>query len=192
MCGRYAFFTDRELQEIDEIIEKISDDIQRDKMKTGEIFPTNVAPVFVPQKEIVTPKLMTWGFPNFRNKGVIINARAETVKEKKLFGSSLRERRCIIPSTGFYEWDGDKKKFIFNMPDSQMLYMAGIYNQFEGENRFVILTTEANSSIADVHNRMPVVVPKDRIEDWIMDLELVDNILYGEHPRLLREESRNV
>lgn len=184
MCGRYAFFTDRELQEIDEIIEKISDDIKRDKMKTGEIFPTNVAPVFVPQKDIVTPKLMTWGFPNFRNKGVIINARAETVKEKKLFGSSLRERRCIIPSTGFYEWDGDKKKFIFNMPDSQMLYMAGIYNQFEGENRFVILTTEANSSIADVHNRMPVVVPKDRIEDWIMDLELVDNILYGEHPRL--------
>lgn len=192
MCGRYAFFTDRELQEIDEIIEKISDDIQRDKMKTGEIFPTNVAPVFVPQKEIITPKLMVWGFPNFRNKGVIINARAETVREKKLFGSSLRERRCIIPSTGFYEWDADKKKFIFNMPDSQMLYMAGIYNQFEGENRFVILTTEANSSIADVHNRMPVVVPKDRIEDWIMDVELVDNILYGEHPRLSREESRSV
>jgi len=191
MCGRYAFFTDRELQEIDEIIEKISDDIQRDKMKTGEIFPTNVAPVFVPQNEIVTPKLMTWGFPNFRNKGVIINARAETVKEKKLFGSSLRERRCIIPSTGFYEWDAEKKKFIFNMPDSQMLYMAGIYNQFEGENRFVILTTDANPSIADVHNRMPVVIPKNRIEDWIMDPELVDNIMFGEHPSL-RKEITNV
>lgn len=192
MCGRYAFFTDRELQEIDEIIEKISDDIQRDKMKTGEIFPTNVAPVFVPQKDIVMPKLMVWGFPNFQNKGVIINARAETVREKKLFGASLRERRCIIPSTGFYEWDADKKKFIFNMPDSQMLYMAGIYNQFEGENRFVILTTEANLSMAGVHDRMPVVVPKDRIEDWIMDVELVDNILYGDHPNLFKEESRNV
>lgn len=192
MCGRYAFFTDRELQEIDEIIEKISDDIQRDKMKTGEIFPTNVAPVFVPQKDIVTPKLMVWGFPNFQNKGVIINARAETVREKKLFGASLRERRCIIPSTGFYEWDADKKKFIFNMPDSQMLYMAGIYNQFEGENRFVILTTEANLSMAGVHDRMPVVVPKDRIEDWIMDVDLVDNILYGDHPNLFKEESRNV
>ncbi len=186
MCGRYAFFTDRELQEIDEIIEQISDDIQRDKMKTGEIFPTNVAPVFIPQKEVIKPKLMVWGFPNFTNKGVIINARAETAKDKKLFGSSLRERRCIIPSTGFYEWDEEKKKFIFNMLDSQMLYMAGIYNQFEGENRFVILTTEANSSISDVHNRMPVVVPKDRIEDWIMDGELVDYIMFGEHPDLTK------
>jgi putative SOS response-associated peptidase YedK len=184
MCGRYAFFTDRELQEIDEIIEQISDDIQRDKLKTGEIFPTNVVPVFIPQKEIIKPKLMVWGFPNFQNKGVIINARAETVKEKKLFGSSLRERRCIIPSTGFYEWDAEKKKFIFNMPDSQLLYMAGIYNQFEGENRFVILTTEANSSMASVHNRMPVVVPKARIEDWILDKELVEDILFGEHPGL--------
>ncbi len=189
MCGRYAFFTDRELQEIDDIIEQISDDIQRDKMKTGEIFPTNVVPVYVPQNEIIMPKLMVWGFPNFRNKGVIINARAETVQEKKLFGSSLRERRCIIPSTGFYEWDANKKKFIFNMPDSQMLCMAGIYNQFEGESRFVILTTQANSSIADVHDRMPVVVPKDRIEDWMMDAELVDNILFGQHPYLQKDDA---
>lgn len=187
MCGRYAFFTDRELQEIDEIIEKISDDIQRDKMKTGEIFPTNVAPVLVPQHEIITPKLMVWGFPNFRNKGVIINARAETVKDKNLFGSSLRARRCVIPSTGFYEWDAEKKKFIFNTPDSQMLYMAGIYNQFEGENRFVILTTEANSSMADVHNRMPIVVPKEQIDDWIMDINQVDNILFGRHPSLRKD-----
>lgn len=187
MCGRYAFFTDRELQEIDEIIEQISDDIQRDKMKTGEIFPTNVVPVFIPQKEIIKPQLMVWGFPNFTNKGVIINARAETASEKKLFGSSLRERRCIIPSTGFYEWDADKKKFIFNTPDSPMLYMAGIYNQFEGQNRFVILTTEAQGTIADIHTRMPIVVPKDRIDDWIMDTELVDNILFGTHPNLQRD-----
>lgn len=187
MCGRYAFFTDRELQEIDEIIEKISDDIQRDQMKTGEIFPTNVAPVLIPKKEIVTAKLMVWGFPRFTGKGVIINARAETVKEKKLFASSLRERRCIIPSTGFYEWDADKKKFIFNMPDSQMLYMAGIYNEFQGENRFVILTTQANPSMAAVHDRMPVVVPKELVDDWIMDYELVDRFLFGTQPSLLKD-----
>lgn len=187
MCGRYAFFTDRELQEIDEIIEQISDDIQREKLKTGEIFPTNIVPVYVPQNEIVKPKLMTWGFPNFRNKGVIINARAETVEEKKLFSSSLKARRCIVPSTGFYEWDADKKKFIFNTPDDQMLYMAGIYNQFDGENRFVILTTDANASMAPVHNRMPVVVPKDMVRHWILDSRSIDEILRGPHPDLLME-----
>lgn len=187
MCGRYAFFTDRELREIDEIIEQISDDIQRDQLKTGEIFPTNVAPVYVPDHEIVKPRLMTWGFPNFRKKGVIINARAETAFEKNLFRSSLMTRRCIIPSTGFYEWDKDKNKFIFNTPGDQMLYMAGIYNQFEGQNRFVILTTDANDSMARVHDRMPVVVPKDMMKDWMLDSRSVDEILLGPHPDLRME-----
>ena len=113
-------------------------------MKTGEIFPTDLTPVLLPYADVIVPRLMVWGFPSFRNKGVIINARSETVREKKLFASALEKRRCIIPSTGFYEWNAEKKKFLFNMPDSGMLYMAGIYDRFDGEDRFVILTTEAN------------------------------------------------
>lgn len=187
MCGRYTFFTDKELQEVDDIIEQISNDIQLENMKTGEIFPTNVVPVFLPEKDIVIPRLMIWGFPNFRNKGVIINARSETAREKKLFGSSLERRRCVIPSTGFYEWDPEKKKYLFNMPESQMLYMAGIYDQFDGQNRFVILTTEANRSMAEVHNRMPVIIPKDRIKDWIFDFNKTDDLLLHEQPGLVKK-----
>ena len=187
MCGRYTFFTDKELQEVDEIIEQISNEIRLENMKAGEIFPTNVAPVLLPQDEIVIPRLMVWGFPNFRSKGVIINARAETAAEKKLFGASLASRRCIIPSTGFYEWDAEKKKFLFNMPDSGMLYMAGLYNRFDGEDRFVILTTEANGSIAAVHDRMPVIVPKAGIRDWICDRERTFDFLYGGQPELVKK-----
>lgn len=186
MCGRYTFFTDKELQEVDEIIEQISNEIQLENMKAGEIFPTDLAPVLLPQEDIIVPRLMVWGFPNFRNKGVIINARSETAMEKKLFGSSLERRRCIIPSTGFYEWNAEKKKFLFNMPDSGMLYMAGIYNRFDGEDRFVILTTEANESMAEVHNRMPVVVPKDRIHDWICDFSKIGDLLAGGQPSLVK------
>lgn len=187
MCGRYTFFTDRELQEVDEIIEQISNEIQLENMKAGEIFPTNVAPVLLHHEDIIVPRLMVWGFPNFRNKGVIINARSETAREKKLFGASLERRRCIIPSTGFYEWNAEKKKFLFNMPDSGMLYMAGIYNRFDGEDRFVILTTEANASMAEVHNRMPVVVPKDRIRDWICDPGGAEELLLHEQPGLTKK-----
>lgn len=111
MCGRYTFFTDRELQEVDEIIEQISNEIQLEKMKKGEIFPTNVAPVLLPQDDIVGPRLLAWGFPNFQSKGVIINARSETVREKIIFASSMERRRCVIPSTGFYEWDAEKRNF---------------------------------------------------------------------------------
>lgn len=186
MCGRYTFFTDKELQEVDEIIDQISNEIQLENMKTGEIFPTDMAPVLLPHDDIIVPRLMVWGFPNFRNKGVIINARSETAWEKKLFGSSLERRRCIIPSTGFYEWNAEKKKFLFNMPDSGMLYMAGIHSRFDGEDRFVILTTEANASMAEVHNRMPVVVPKDRIHDWISDFSKAQDLLAGGPPGLVK------
>lgn len=186
MCGRYTFFTDKELQEVDEIIEQISNDIQLEKMKAGDIFPTNVAPILLPERDIVIPRLMIWGFPGFRGKSVIINARSETAREKKMFATSLEKRRCIIPSTGFYEWDAEKKKYLFNMSDSQMTYMAGIYSQFDGENRFVILTTEANTSMAGVHNRMPLIIPKDGIKDWIYDLKQTDNFIFHEQPELVK------
>ncbi|QOX63698.1 SOS response-associated peptidase [Anoxybacterium hadale] len=189
MCGRYTFFTDKELQEVDEIIDQISNEILLEKMKAGEIFPTNAAPVLLPQGELVIPRIMIWGFPNFRNKGVIINARSETAREKKLFGPSLVNRRCVIPSTGFYEWDRHKRKFLFSMSDSKMLYMAGIYSKFEEENRFVILTTGANRSMEQVHDRMPVILPKNRIKDWLLDANQLDDILFGNQPELVKSEA---
>ncbi len=186
MCGRYTFFTDKELQEVDEIIEQISNEIRLEQVKAGEIFPTDVVPVLLPERELVIPRLMIWGFPNFRNKGVIINARSETAREKKLFGASLERRRCAIPSTGFYEWDKQKKKYLFNMPDTGMLYMAGFYDQFNGEDRFVILTTSANRSMAAIHERMPVILPKTRINDWIFDGKQTDELMLKKQPELLK------
>jgi putative SOS response-associated peptidase YedK len=179
LCGRYTFFTDKELSEIDEIIEQVSNEVQLEKMKTGEIFPTDLVPVLLPQDEIIIPRLMIWGFPHFQDKGVTINARSETVQEKKLFASSLEQRRCVIPSTGFFEWDAAKKKYLFNMPGSRMLYMAGIYNRFANEVRFVILTTEANRSVEEIHKRMPVVISKDKMKEWLFDFNSVENILFG-------------
>ena len=186
MCGRYTFFTDKELREIDEIIEKIDHEIRKEQMKTGEIFPTDTVPVLVAEGGKVVPRLLDWGFPNFRDKRVIINARAETAREKKMFSASLKSRRCIVPSTGFYEWDSSKNKYLFNVPDTKMLYMAGLYSCFEGTDRFVILTTDANQSMAEVHHRMPVVVPRSLIGDWIYNGKMVNDILHREPPQLIR------
>lgn len=183
MCGRYTFYTDRELREVDEIIQKISDDIQRDKMKTGEIFPTNLAPVLLAEEQA---RLLTWGFPNFSGKGVIINARSETAREKPLFRSSLAQRRCVIPSTGFFEWNKEKRKYLFQLPQEKMLYMAGLYNSFDGEERFVILTTAANNSISDVHDRMPVVLAQQEIQPWLFDPQAASDIFITPRPNLSR------
>lgn len=189
MCGRYTLFTDKELKEIDDIINQLANDPNFGRMKTGEVFPTEVVPVLTPNmnRNRAVPHLFTWGFPSFHSKKVIINARAETVHEKPMFRASVERRRCVVPSTGFYEWDCRKKKFLYNMPDSPLLYMAGIYNQFEGENRFVILTTDSNPSVSDVHERMPLVLDREQVEEWLFDDRAVDEILGGEHPLLVKK-----
>ena len=117
------------------------------------------------KESFLSPETVIWGFPGFHGKGVIINARVEAVAEKPMFRNCLATRRCIIPSTCFYEWshDDQKTKYQSNLPGASALYMAGLYNEFQGENRFVIFTTAANTSMADVHNR---ILDRDRMERW--------------------------
>ena len=191
MCGRYAILTDDENDEILKILEQIQKQEYHSSVQSGEIYPTNHAPVLLSRDEKLAPEVQIWGFPNFKNKGVIINARSETVMEKHLFRQSVFTKRCVIPSTGFYEWKHDetRKKYLFRMNGKTPLYMAGLYNEFNGEKRFVVLTTKANDSIADVHNRMPVVINNDLIADWIFDTNRAIAMLNDVPPALVRMEA---
>ncbi|WP_278309112.1 SOS response-associated peptidase family protein [Marasmitruncus massiliensis] len=110
MCGRYNFSA-KESQDIRNIVAEVERKYGVTGMKTGEIFPANLVPVLLPSGSGMEPELFTWGFPNFRNKGVIINARAETAQERPMFKKCLAEKRCVIPTTGFFEWDSAKKKY---------------------------------------------------------------------------------
>jgi putative SOS response-associated peptidase YedK len=186
MCGRYNF-TVEQSEEVMEILEKLNAKFQGKEYKTGEIYPTNLAPILVEEKEEVIPTLSNWGFPKYDEKGVIINARAESAFEKKTFRDSLLNRRCIIPSTGFYEWDGNKRKFMFRLEGTNALYMAGLYMYYRDEMRYVVLTTDANDSMKDVHNRMPLVIPKKEIKTWIMDDSATNELLHRVPPMLIRE-----
>lgn len=156
MCGRYTVSTEEEVIEIREIIHEINQRLvntpEHALMKTGEICPTSIAPVLALESQCVRPQLMKWGFPKWQGSGVIINARAETAAQKPMFRSSLISRRCIVPSTGFFEWShapGKKEKYLLRLPDAPALYMAGLYNTFRDEHRkpyaaYAILTTAAN------------------------------------------------
>ncbi|AMJ41019.1 SOS response-associated peptidase [Anaerotignum propionicum] len=191
MCGRYEMFISPENREMMRIVEDIENKYgAKNNMRTGEIFPTNVVPILSCDSSNIMPELSIWGFPKFHSKGVIINSRAETAIDKPTFRKNLLERRCVIPSTGFYEWKQDvsKKKYKFNLADSENLYMAGIWNEFKNEKRFVILTTAANNSMVDIHNRMPIVLQKEKIEDWIIDTDYAMMLLNEEQPVLERIE----
>lgn len=191
MCGRYSLFSQEENLEIMRIVRTLDNKYPQNNMKHGEIFPTNTAPILCLEENGITPELSTWGFPRFGAKGVIINARSETADSRPMFRKSLHNRRCVVPSTGFYEWsqNGEKTKYRFNLLHDSTLYMAGIFNEFQGENRFVILTTGANNSIADVHNRMPVILPKTMTADWIMSEDFALSYLHATMPVLQREVS---
>ena len=178
MCGRYTISIDE--QEIRDIVNAITQRHPDAEFKTGEIYPTNPAPVLLAGQDDIRPDVAVWGFPNFRSKsGVIINTRAETALDKKSFRESLLSRRCVIPSTGFFEWakDAKKQKYLFRETGKALLYMAGFYNEFGGERRYVILTTDANQSVRDIHNRMPVIVYRQEIGDWIRNETAMRKIL---------------
>ena len=186
MCGRYNF-TVEQSDEVIEILEKLNARFQGKEYKTGEISPTDLAPILVEEKAEIAPVLSTWGYPKFDSKGVIINARAESAMEKLTFRDSLLRRRCIIPSTGFYEWDAGKRKYLFRLEGTSTLYMAGVYTMHLEEPRYVILTTVANESMKDIHDRMPLVIPKQEITAWIMDPQATNELLHRVPPLLIKE-----
>lgn len=180
MCGRYVLFTSEEYEEIRAIIKEIeANDVSNfNLMKTREIFPTDTVPVITMNVDNNrSVDLFKWGFPNFKqNSGVIINARGETIEEKPTFKKILYTKRCLIPACGFFEWkksDKKKNKYLIKPENYNFFYMAGLYNSFIDKSGnpytgFVIITTEANNEMSNIHNRMPLLITsKDKAYEWI-------------------------
>lgn len=108
----------------------------------------------------------------FRN----INARSETINEKPSFKNAFRKRRCLIPANGFYEWGKDMGKTPFRifLKDENLFAIAGIWETWkDAENRaidsFSIITTSANSLVADIHHRMPVILKPEDEQSWLTE-----------------------
>ena len=131
---------------------------------------------------------MTWGFTNPVKKGLIINARAETAREKVTFADSVAKRRCVIPASGFYEWDPYKARYRFTSPEGGLLLLAGFYRREQGVPRFTILTTEANDSMIKVHDRMPVMISREEIRPWIGDDAKLPDFLSRKQVSLVCEQ----
>ena len=126
-----------------------------------------------------------WGFPGFQGKGLLINARSETAEERPTFREPLLHRRCVVPTTGFYEWNKQKEKFLFHYPDSTVVYLAGLWGEIGGKRCYTILTTEPNQAVATVHNRMPVLLAKEQVRPWLMDTSAALGLLHAKQPELV-------
>ena len=152
-----------------------------------EVFPSDGAPVLVLREGKVVPAVMGWGFPGMQGGRNVINARAETALEKRMFRDSVASRRLAVPAARFYEWDREKQKVAFYRKGRPALYMAGFYSPGEEGWNFCILTTEANSSMGGVHDRMPLVIEREQVRDWILDGDRTAEFLTGRPPQLDQE-----
>ena len=181
MCGRYVAEDDTSI-DMGALYRELRMSYPGINLKSGEIFPTETVPLLCGNEKVPVPG--TWGFPKFDGKGVIINARSESVADKFTFRDSFRSCRCIVPSTGYYEWSRQKEKFRFNLPDQQMLYMAGIYQNTPEGLRFVILTTAANDSVSPIHHRMPLILSDGMADAWTANVREATDCLRARMPNL--------
>ncbi len=137
--------------------------------KSGDIRPSETAPVLVPADGSPAVSAMRWGFISPKGRGLLINARSETALQKPSFSESVLRRRCVIPAAGFYEWDMRKRQYSFFLPDQPVIYMAGCFRRYEDGERFTILTTAANDSMSEIHDRMPLILPERDLGDWLFE-----------------------
>lgn len=181
MCGRY-YVDDETAREIERIIRIADEKVRKTapvKIQAKDIHPTDIAPILTASEHGgINCSLQKWGLPGFDGKQVIFNARSESALEKKMFREGVEHRRIVVPATWFYEWNRNKEKNIFYRKEQPILFMAGIYNRYQGEDRFVILTTEANASMSPVHNRMPLILEPEEIADWIFEKEKTEQLLH--------------
>ena len=184
MCGRY-YFSDKTAYEVE-------DDLHLSRgafaTRAGDITPGMATPGIIWNRsngaDIILSDLF-WGIVS-KDKKLVINARAESVTEKSMFAESIRNRRCILPAAGFYEWDKGKTKFIFKRADEKPIYLAGFYDLSENRDSFVILTTAANASMMPVHDRMPVMIDKGNVRDYLKDSAAAMEMLSEPMPELDR------
>ena len=202
MCGRYSLFAPPA-----DIEARFDAGFAFDFEARYNAAPSQSLPV-ITGEEPDTIQRMEWGLvPSFADEKTdhgYINARAETLVEKRSFADAYESRRCLVPADGMYEWvdrSGSKQPYRVALPDDALFAMAGLYERWEPPQRqtglgefggtssngggqdevvetFTIVTTEPNDTVSDLHHRMAVILAPDEESTWLTgDTDTVADLL---------------
>jgi putative SOS response-associated peptidase YedK len=179
MCGRYA--TSRSSADLSSLFD--ADDETDDGLAPDyNVAPTDPVPIVRVSRSAGKRVLsrVSWGLvpayaKDTRGGARMINARAETVTKSGAFSPSFAKRRCLVPADGWYEWHKrgpkDKQPYFMTDPDGDVLAFAGLWAVWgRGDDRVLtccVLTVTAVGDLALVHDRMPLVLPRQRWTDWL-------------------------
>jgi putative SOS response-associated peptidase YedK len=183
MCGRASLAKTNP----DEIADQLDADVDP-RARVGwharyNLAPTQQTIIVAPREKrrLIEPAVWGWkrvvGPPKADGRPtekLLINAMAETAGDKVTFRKALRERRAVLPVTGYYEWAGppkDRRPIHFTPREGELLLLAAIYaDEKDSEFRtFMLLTTGANKVVSGIHNRMPVIIPASRLDEWLFE-----------------------
>jgi putative SOS response-associated peptidase YedK len=176
MCGRYTLASPTE-----RLAEEFGVDASSIELSPNyNVAPTQGVAAVLEEAGHRRLEVLRWGLipPWADDPGIgsrMINARSETAPGKPSFRRAFRERRCLIPADGFYEWqrtNGAKQPYYIHMEDGRPFAFAGLWESWskggEGEVRTcTILTTGANALVGEVHDRMPVILAHDAYDVWL-------------------------
>lgn len=179
MCGRFTNAAKKEQirKEFKALVNSSTPDNPRFNIAPSQMIDV----VFEPEGERSLSQLK-WGLvPNWAKDAEIgnrmINARAETITEKPSFREAFKSRRCIIPASGFYEWQqkaaGAKQPYYFYLKEKEVFGFAGLWESWvdkkTGEllETCTIITTKANDVLKPVHDRMPVILKAENYDEWL-------------------------
>jgi putative SOS response-associated peptidase YedK len=185
MCGRYNLLTN--LHEVGTLFGVTR---SPDLPKRYNISPTQTVPIVrKAENGKRSIALVRWGLiPVWAKDPKIafsmINARCETVATKPAYRTAFKKRRCLIPATGFYEWEKSGKQKLphhFHLKDRQLFAFAGLWECWYPEKgdpleSCSIVTTEANKLVGPYHDRMPVILPRDSHDEWLDDKSTPDEL----------------
>jgi len=113
-----------------------------------------------------------WGLTR-SGGGIAINARSETAERTALFRDAFRDGRCLVPADGFLEWRKEgrvNQPYLFRRPDGKLFVMAGLWQ----DGRYVILTRDSDGEVAEIHDRMPVLLEGADARQWLAKGELAE------------------
>jgi putative SOS response-associated peptidase YedK len=182
MCGRFSLFHNAE-----EIRRRFKlKKLYAEWMKRYNIAPNQQILIVRKMDGENIAEAVQWGFiPHWTKDGVkeLINARAESIKEKPTFRDSFRSKRCLVIADGFYEWQKvgkTKQPYRITLKDSGLFAFAGLYDDWREKRTAAIVTTTSNTTMRPIHDRMPAILGESDEDIWLgeeTDSAVLDRML---------------
>ena len=162
MCGRFTVTATA-----DELLNRFGVVINSNLKPRWNVAPSQKSPIINANGFNRDCQMAHFGLEGVIAHKTLINARSETIVEKPTFQNAFQSSRCLVIASGWYEWKGKKNPYHIQLTDGRVMAFAGLSFQKAGHSHYVIVTSAATGALADIHHRVPHVLPQSKWQTWL-------------------------